>query len=173
MARDRFLQLSIGLTIAVPASLAHAQEGHEQDTHAQDSHAVDAHGDDTHGAHASHEPVGAIPSVKQGVVTGITAVIVFLVVAGVLGAKVWPTISKGLDERASKIKGEIAVVISPPAEEAASEADAEELLKAALARLPAGKAAAEVARITGRERQELFRLALSFKEVPADGGGEA
>lgn len=107
MARDRYLQLSIGLSIAVPASLAHAQEGHEQDTHAQDSHAVDAHGDDTHGAHASHEPVGAIPSVKQGVVTGITAVIVFLVVAGVLGAKVWPTISKGLDERASKIKGEI------------------------------------------------------------------
>lgn len=107
MARDRFLQLSIGLTIAVPASLAQAQEGHEQGTHAQDSHAVDAHGDDTHGAHASHEPVGAIPSVKQGVVTGITAVIVFLIVAGVLGAKVWPTITKGLDERAAKIKGEI------------------------------------------------------------------
>ena len=112
MARDRYLQLSIGLSIAVPASLALAQEGHEQDTHAADDHAADthahdAHGDDTHGAHASHETVGAIPSVKQGVVTGITAVIVFLVVAGVLGAKVWPTISKGLDERAAKIKGEI------------------------------------------------------------------
>lgn len=68
----------------------------------------------------------------------------------------------------TKIKGEIAVVISPPEAEAASEADAEDLLKAALTRLPAGKAAAEVARITGRDRQELFRLALSFKE-PAPG----
>ena len=71
----------------------------------------------------------------------------------------------------TRIKGEIAVVIAPPPEqETASEADAEDLLKAALARLPAGKAAAEVARITGRDRQELFRLALSLKDVPPAGG---
>jgi len=74
----------------------------------------------------------------------------------------------------TRIKGEIAVVIAPPPEqETASEADAEDLLKAALARLPAGKAAAEVARITGRDRQELFRLALSLKDVPPAGGDGA
>lgn len=64
------------------------------------------------------------------------------------------------------VKGEIAVVVAPPPEETASDADAEALLAAALDRLPAGKAAAEVARITGRERQELFKMALAMKTAP-------
>ena len=58
-------------------------------------------------AHEAHEAVGAIPTVKQGLVTGITALAVFLVVLIVLSWKVWPTISKGLDERASKIRNSI------------------------------------------------------------------
>ncbi|WP_018697592.1 16S rRNA (cytidine(1402)-2'-O)-methyltransferase [Amorphus coralli] len=66
------------------------------------------------------------------------------------------------------VKGEIAVVIAPPPEETTSAEDAEALLAAALGRLPAGKAAAEVARITGRERQELFKMALSLKAAPAE-----
>ncbi|MCA9272951.1 MAG: F0F1 ATP synthase subunit B [Phycisphaerales bacterium] len=117
MARDRYLQLSIGLSIAVPASLALAQEGHEQDTHAADDHAADTHAqdghaDDTHVAHddghgGDHEVVGAIPTKEQGIATGVTALLVFILVLAVLGAKVWPAISKGLDERAAKIKGEI------------------------------------------------------------------
>lgn len=57
--------------------------------------------------HAAHEEVGAVPTVKQGLVTGITAIIVFLLVLTVLQLKVWPVIVKGLDERASKIKNEI------------------------------------------------------------------
>ncbi len=57
--------------------------------------------------HAAHEEVGAVPTVKQGLVTGITAIIVFLLVYAVLQFKVWPVIVKGLDERASKIKNEI------------------------------------------------------------------
>ena len=44
-------------------------------------------------AHAAHEPVGAIPDMKQGLYTGITALVVFLVVLIVLSIKVWPTIS--------------------------------------------------------------------------------
>jgi F-type H+-transporting ATPase subunit b len=60
--------------------------------------------DDAHGA---HEVVGAIPSIRQGLATGITAIVVFIVVAVVLGAKVWPTISGALDERAEKIRSEI------------------------------------------------------------------
>jgi len=112
MARDQFLQISIGLSsIALPASLSLAQEGHEQDTHAADTHAADTHGTDTHaadGAHGGdHEVVGAIPTKEQGIATGITALLVFILVLAVLGAKVWPAISKGLDEREKKIRDEI------------------------------------------------------------------
>jgi F-type H+-transporting ATPase subunit b len=53
------------------------------------------------------EEVGALPSVKQGLVTGITAIVVFLFVIAVLGAKVWPAISSGLDDRTNKIRSEI------------------------------------------------------------------
>jgi len=56
---------------------------------------------------AAHDPVGAIPTVKQGAATGITAIVVFLIVAAFLLAVVWPKISKGLDERNAKIIGEI------------------------------------------------------------------
>ncbi|MEW5423103.1 16S rRNA (cytidine(1402)-2'-O)-methyltransferase [Amorphus sp. 3PC139-8] len=67
------------------------------------------------------------------------------------------------------VKGEIAIVVGPPADEAASADDAEALLSAALERLPAGKAAAEVARITGRDRRELFQMALTLKaDAPAE-----
>jgi F-type H+-transporting ATPase subunit b len=41
------------------------------------------------------------------VATAITALVVFAVVFAVLATKVWPTITKGLDERANKITGEI------------------------------------------------------------------
>jgi len=53
------------------------------------------------------EEVGALPSVKQGLVTGITAVVVFMIVVLVLGVKVWPAISSGLDDRTNKIRSEI------------------------------------------------------------------
>lgn len=106
MGRDPLLQLSAGIALAVPATFALAQGEHG----AQDAgHAADTHGTDTHdaGHGAGHEEVGAIPTVKQGVVTGLTAVIVFCLVLAVLWAKVWPPITKGLDERAAKIRGEI------------------------------------------------------------------
>ncbi len=107
MARDQFLQISIGLSsIALPAPFTLAQEGHEQDTHAADTHAADTHAAD--GAHGGdHEVVGAIPTTEQGIATGITALLVFILVLAVLGAKVWPAISKGLDEREKKIRDEI------------------------------------------------------------------
>lgn len=65
------------------------------------------HAADTHGAAAGHEVVEALPTIKQGVVTGATAIVVFLLVFAVLAVKVWPTITKALDERASKIREEI------------------------------------------------------------------
>lgn len=57
-------------------------------------------------AHAA-EPVSAMPNVKQGLFTAVTALVVFAIVFAVLATKVWPVITKGLDERAAKIKEEI------------------------------------------------------------------
>jgi len=53
------------------------------------------------------EAVGALPTPMQGMVTGIVALIVFAIVFAVLAVKVWPTITKALDERAAKITEEI------------------------------------------------------------------
>ncbi len=58
-------------------------------------------------ADAGKEAVGAIPTVKQGLATGITALVVFAIVAAFLGAFVWPKIGSALDERANKIREEI------------------------------------------------------------------
>lgn len=55
-----------------------------------------------------HEKHGAIATTKQGVATAATALVVFAIVFGVLATKVWPVISRALDERADKIKSEIA-----------------------------------------------------------------
>ena len=84
LARIRNQALALAVLAAVPA-LALAQE-----------HA------------APHEAVGALPTVEQGTASAVTALIVFALVFAVLAVKVWPVIGRGLDERADKIKGEIA-----------------------------------------------------------------
>ncbi len=61
-------------------------------------------------------------------------------------------------------KGEIVVVVAPPGEAApASEADADAALAEALERLPASKAAGEVAKTLGLDRRELYARALAMK----------
>jgi F-type H+-transporting ATPase subunit b len=57
---------------------------------------------------AADETVGAIPTAKQGLWTAITALIVFTAVLIFLNRVVWPMIARGLDERARKIREEIA-----------------------------------------------------------------
>src|SRR5690606_27910473 len=74
----------LGATLLAGAGIAHAAD--------------DAHG------HATLSPT---PSPSEGLVTGITAIVVFLIVFGILSFKVWPLISKGLDERTEKIRSEI------------------------------------------------------------------
>jgi len=49
----------------------------------------------------------AIASTKEGIATGVTALVVLGVVFAILAAKVWPAIASGLDDRANKIKSEI------------------------------------------------------------------
>jgi 16S rRNA (cytidine1402-2'-O)-methyltransferase len=60
-------------------------------------------------------------------------------------------------------KGEIVLLIAPPGEVQASEADAEALLRTALATLKPSQAAAEVARATGLDRKMLYARALELK----------
>lgn len=57
---------------------------------------------------AEHDDTpGAIATTKQGIASAVTALVVFALVFAVLAVKVWPTITKALDERASKIRSEI------------------------------------------------------------------
>ena len=61
-------------------------------------------------------------------------------------------------------KGEIVVVVAPPLPPAAaSEADADAALAEALTRLPASKAAGEVARALGLDRRALYARAMELK----------
>ena len=61
-------------------------------------------------------------------------------------------------------KGEIVIVVAPPGEAApASEADADSALAEALTRLPASKAAGEVAKKLGLDRKTLYARAMELK----------
>jgi len=62
-------------------------------------------------------------------------------------------------------KGEIVIVVAPPGEASpADEAEAETALAEALTRLPASKAAGEVAKRFGLDRKELYARALEMKD---------
>jgi len=62
-------------------------------------------------------------------------------------------------------RGEIVVVVAPPGEAApASAGDLDAALSEALERLPAGKAASEVAQATGADRRTLYARALQLKD---------
>ena len=61
-------------------------------------------------------------------------------------------------------RGEIVIVVAPPREpEPASDADADTALAEALTRLPASKAAGEVAKKLNLDRRELYARALAMK----------
>lgn len=67
------------------------------------------------------------------------------------------------DPRLAAPKGEIVVVIGPGAAEAVGEAEVDAALCDALARLPTGEAASEVARALGLPRKAVYRRALALK----------
>ncbi|WP_417678003.1 16S rRNA (cytidine(1402)-2'-O)-methyltransferase [Roseibium sp.] len=61
-------------------------------------------------------------------------------------------------------KGEIVILVGPPEEAPeANEEDAEELLRQALTEMPVSAAAKQVARQTGLDRNDLYKLALDLK----------
>ena len=74
-----------------------------------------------------------------------------------------PALAAEMAER-ERVRGEITLVIAPP-EEGAREVPDEDVraaLKEALRRLPAGKAAAEVAKRLGMKKRDLYDLAVSL-----------
>ncbi len=65
-------------------------------------------------------------------------------------------------EADAETRGEIVVVIAPPAEDAAQADDLDELLRGALARVSVKDAVGEVALATGRPRREVYQRALEL-----------
>ncbi|MFN0132919.1 MAG: F0F1 ATP synthase subunit B [Phycisphaerales bacterium] len=101
--------VSLGLALAPTMGQGHAEPkapftpattsgGHATPT--------SGHGDASHGeAHGSASP---IPGIKEGIAPMVTTLVVFAIVLAVLSKTAWPKISKGLEDRAEKIKDEIA-----------------------------------------------------------------
>lgn len=104
--------------LAAPGGAAAQDHGHAEDVHGAveqhteglESHVGGAVHDD-HGAAGGHgdghAPAKPIPSVLEGLMPALTALLVFGVVLAVLGKVVWPKIAKGLQEREEKILSEI------------------------------------------------------------------
>ena len=67
----------------------------------------------------------------------------------------------------AETRGEIVIVIEPPAEDIGSAGDLDELLRRAMARVSVKDAVGEVALATGRARREVYQRAL---ELEKDGG---
>ncbi len=61
-------------------------------------------------------------------------------------------------------KGEIVVCVGPPAEKTEAPEDVDRLLTSLAAEMPASKAAAEAARMTGQPKQTLYRRLLELKD---------
>jgi 16S rRNA (cytidine1402-2'-O)-methyltransferase len=69
-----------------------------------------------------------------------------------------------VDPRFEAPKGEIVILVGPGTEKVATADDAEAALREAMARLPLGEAASEVAKALGLSRKDLYRQALALKE---------
>jgi 16S rRNA (cytidine1402-2'-O)-methyltransferase len=67
-------------------------------------------------------------------------------------------------EAVEHVKGEIVLLVGPPAESVAAEADVEAILGDLSKTLPTAKAAAEAARLTGLPRKDLYQRLLDMKE---------
>ncbi len=106
------------------------------------------------GDHGESHAANPLASVDEGFWTGVTAIVLFLVVFGLLSTMVWPKIVKGLDERNEKIVGEIAA-----AEEARKQAkDALDEYEKNLA-----EARAESQRMIEETRAQQSQLAAQLK----------
>jgi 16S rRNA (cytidine1402-2'-O)-methyltransferase len=65
-------------------------------------------------------------------------------------------------------KGEIVICVEPPVPQSESPADVDRLLLSLATEMPASKAAAEAARMTGGQKQVLYRRLLELKHAASD-----
>jgi 16S rRNA (cytidine1402-2'-O)-methyltransferase len=68
----------------------------------------------------------------------------------------------------AETRGEIVIVVAPPAEQAAA-VDVDDMLRRALARVSLKDAVGEVALLSGRPRREVYQRALELTKVGGDG----
>jgi 16S rRNA (cytidine1402-2'-O)-methyltransferase len=73
-------------------------------------------------------------------------------------------------ESGGETRGEIVIVVAPPADDAAKADDVDELLRSALVRVSVKDAVGEVALATGRPRREVYQRALALAN--ASGAGD-
>lgn len=62
------------------------------------------------------------------------------------------------------VKGEIVIVVAPPAQDVAGTLDVDELLRSMMKEMSASKAAAEASRLTGEPKGDLYKRILAFKD---------
>jgi F-type H+-transporting ATPase subunit b len=94
------------------------------------AHADDAHGVD-HAGGAHHEKHGVVPNLMQALAPAVTALVVFGIVLYIASVVVWPKISGGLDDRANKIREEIAAAEAARAQAKSALAEYEKSLSQA------------------------------------------
>jgi 16S rRNA (cytidine1402-2'-O)-methyltransferase len=78
------------------------------------------------------------------------------------------TLAKDYAEGA-ETRGEIVIVVAPPADDDGTADDLDELLRRALARVSVKDAVGEVALVTGRPRREVYQRALELEKDGTDG----
>jgi F-type H+-transporting ATPase subunit b len=150
--------------LALAASATLAQEG----THGTPPAESAGHATTDH----AEPKAGVIPTVEEGIAPAVVSLVVFSIVFAIFATKVWPKISKGLDERATKIREEIAAAEAArkQAKEALEQyerslsearAEAQRMLEQARAQQLAlanelkGKAEAELASMKERARKDI------------------
>ena len=69
----------------------------------------------------------------------------------------------------AETRGEIVIVVAPPADDETNAADLDDLLRRALARVSVKDAVGEVALATGRPRREVYQRALELEKGSDDG----
>ena len=72
----------------------------------------------------------------------------------------------------AETRGEIVIVVAPPAGDAAKVDDVDDLLRRALARVSVKDAVGEVALATGRPRREVYQRALALADTANDMDGD-
>src|SRR5690606_10490124 len=106
------------------------------------------------GEHAAAGPASPVPEPRQALITGLMALLVFGVAFFILATQVWPKIMKGLDDRANKIREEIAAAEDARRQAREALADYERSL---------AEARAESARMIETTKAEQARLAADLR----------